>query len=100
MCIICHKESGIKLPEMNILEACFKSNRHGAGILLWRHNSPTAEIHKGYMSFSDFKDAFEHLDIKMKIMSYFTLGSQQLAVLTKKIVIHFRFHKKSKTLNN
>lgn len=64
MCIICHKESGIKLPEMNILEACFKSNRHGAGILLWRHNSPTAEIHKGYMSFSDFKDAFEHLDIK------------------------------------
>lgn len=66
MCIICHKESDVKLPAMNILEACFKSNRHGAGILLWRHNSPTAEIHKGYMTFSDFKDAFEHLDIKDK----------------------------------
>lgn len=63
MCIICHKECGVKLPNIEILKACFESNRHGAGILVWRSGRQTAEIHKGYMSFQAFEDAYKKLCI-------------------------------------
>lgn len=64
MCIIVHKEPGIKMPSIDIMKNCFTANKDGAGILVHRKGSNFAEIHKGFMTFDSFKDAVNDLQIK------------------------------------
>jgi len=63
MCVIVHKERGIDLPSEEILQKCFTKNPDGSGILVGRKDSKIMEIHKGFMTFDDFKKAYKELNL-------------------------------------
>lgn len=64
MCVIIHKDAGVNVPSEEIFFKCFARNDHGAGILLHRNNSKILEIHKGMMTFDEFKKVNYELNIK------------------------------------
>lgn len=64
MCVIVQKPQNIDLPDDDILKKCFEKNPHGSGILLFRKDSNILEIHKGMMTFDDFKKTFDSLNIQ------------------------------------
>ena len=57
MCIIVVKKAGIDMPEMDILQRCFESNRDGAGFM-WADGKKVI-IRKGFMTFADFASAID-----------------------------------------
>lgn len=65
MCVIVHKPTGIAIPNDEVLKNCFNKNPHGSGILLYRQNSSHLEIHKGLMTFEDFKNTLTSLNIQV-----------------------------------
>lgn len=56
MCVIAYKPAGVKIPEEN-LEACFKSNKDGAGFTVQRDGQLTTI--KGLWTYRAFFEAFE-----------------------------------------
>ena len=52
MCIICVSEKGVRQPNLNELSQMFQRNPDGAGYMVARDGR--VEIHKGFMSFSNF----------------------------------------------
>lgn len=78
MCVIVYKPVGKKLPNLDILEKCFNKNPDGAGFMLPVNNKVV--IHKGFMTFNDFKKDIER-----------TLKRNHVKDVTKlPIVLHFR----------
>lgn len=77
MCVIVYKPTGKKLPSQNTLKKCFEHNPDGAGYMLPINDKVV--IHKGLMTFDDFKKDIEHV-----------LKVNKLDVTKTPIVLHFR----------
>ena len=75
MCIIAIKKKNQELPKEEIFQTMFKNNSDGAGFM-YNYNGKVI-IQKGYMTYEEFKAAFEK--VKQKIDTYTTT-----------IVFHFR----------
>lgn len=54
MCIIVYKDHNVKKPTKQILETCWESNPHGAGLAIMKKDH--VDIEKGFMSFNEFYD--------------------------------------------
>lgn len=82
MCVIVYKPIGKKLPSENTLKKCFERNPDGAGYMLPINNKVV--IHKGLMTFNDFKKDIEKLlhdnnikDVKnIPIVLHFRISTQ------------------------
>jgi predicted glutamine amidotransferase len=63
MCVIGVKRSGLLLPSNieRIMQACFLSNRDGAGFAIKRAGKSEIFYHKGLMTINDFLAAFRNL---------------------------------------
>ena len=60
MCIAIIKPSGVKAPSKKILKECWNNNPNGAGFCY--NNGKQVVIHKGFMSFKEFYNAYRKLD--------------------------------------
>lgn len=58
MCIICASAKGTRQPSKQEIYEMFCNNPHGAGYMVARNGK--VEIHKGFMSFSEFYEAIEN----------------------------------------
>lgn len=82
MCVIVYKPKGKKLPSENTLKKCFERNPDGVGYMLPINNKVV--IHKGLMTFNDFKKDIEKLfkdnnikDVKdIPIVLHFRISTQ------------------------
>ena len=60
MCVAIYKPEGVKTPSLEVLKQCWDANPDGAGFALFTGGDKYAiEIHKGYMTWKQFKAAFE-----------------------------------------
>ena len=60
MCVAIYKPEGVKTPSLEVLKQCWDANPDGAGFALRTGGDKYAiEIHKGYMTWKQFKAAFE-----------------------------------------
>lgn len=75
MCIIIVKNSGIDLPDKEILKRCWNKNPHGAGFMF--NNNNKIIIKKGFMSYENF---YENL----------LRNDKQYRLKNQSVVFHFR----------
>lgn len=75
MCIILVKPNGVKLPNKQVLETCFKNNPDGAGFMY--AGKGQVHISKGYMDFASFDNAL-------------TTTLKKIDELKTPMVLHFR----------
>ena len=60
MCVAIYKPANVKTPSLDTLKRCWDANPDGAGFALLTGGDKYAiEIHKGYMTWKQFKAAFE-----------------------------------------
>jgi len=60
MCVAIYKPENVQTPSLDTLEKCWEANPDGAGFALCTGGDKYAiEIHKGYMTWKQFKAAFE-----------------------------------------
>ena len=60
MCVAIYKPENIQTPSLDTLKKCWEANPDGAGFALCTSGDKYAiEIHKGYMTWKQFKAAFE-----------------------------------------
>ena len=60
MCVAIYKPANVKTPSLDTLKRCWDANPDGAGFALRTGGDEYAiEIHKGYMTWKQFKAAFE-----------------------------------------
>ncbi len=81
MCVIVYKPLGKKLPSENTLKKCFEHNPDGAGYMLPINDKVV--IHKGLMTFNDFKKDIEkvfrdnHINVEQTpIVLHFRISTQ------------------------
>lgn len=61
MCVAVYKPANVKTPSLDTLKRCWDANPDGAGFALRTGGDEYAiEIHKGYMTWKQFKAAFEN----------------------------------------
>jgi hypothetical protein len=77
MCVIIYKPKGAEMPSKQDLEKCFNHNPDGAGYMLPINKKVI--IHKGFMTFNDFKT-----DLVATVKKY------NIDVVNTPFVIHFR----------
>lgn len=77
MCVIVYKPIGKRLPSKSILKKCFERNPDGAGYMLPLNDKVV--IHKGFMTFNDFKKDIERF-----------IKDNKINVVETPIVLHFR----------
>lgn len=76
MCVAIYKPKDVKTPPLETLEHCWNTNPDGAGFALLTGGEKYAiEIHKGYMTWQEFTDAYE---------------KYHLAGFTGELLLHFR----------
>lgn len=76
MCVAIYKPENIQTPSLDTLKKCWDANPDGAGFALFTGGDKYAiEIHKGYMTWKQFKAAFE---------------KYRLADFTGDMLLHFR----------
>ena len=59
MCVAIYKPAGIETPSLDTLKQCWDANPDGAGFALRTEGEYSIGIHKGYMTWKQFKVAFE-----------------------------------------
>lgn len=60
MCVAIYKPEGVKTPSLEVLKQCWDANPDGAGFTLLSGGEKHAiEIHKGYMTWKSFVNAYE-----------------------------------------
>ena len=60
MCVAIYKPENVQTPSLDTLKKCWEANPDGAGFALLTGGDKYAiEIHKGYMTWKQFKAAFE-----------------------------------------
>jgi glutamine amidotransferases class-II len=60
MCVAIYKPENVQMPSLDTLKKCWEANPDGAGFALCTSGDKYAiEIHKGYMTWKQFKAAFE-----------------------------------------
>ena len=59
MCVAIYKPAGIETPSLDTLKQCWDANPDGAGFALRTEGEYSIGIHKGYMTWKQFKAAFE-----------------------------------------
>ena len=60
MCVAIYKPENVQTPSLDTLKKCWDANPDGAGFALCTGGDKYAiEIHKGYMTWKQFKAAFE-----------------------------------------
>ena len=76
MCVICISPKGIRQPYEDELLDMWLTNPHGAGYMVARGDN--VEIHKGFMSFSDFLDQirFEKFTDDDVVVYHFRIATQ------------------------
>lgn len=76
MCIICVSPKGINPPSETLIETMYSRNPHGAGYMVARNSR--VEIHKGFMSLTDFKAAVrrENFTADDVIVYHFRIATQ------------------------
>ena len=79
MCIILYKPSGVKLPNKQVLETCFRNNPDGAGFMYT--NKGQVHIRKGFMDFTSFeenlKSTLKKIDeLKTPMVLHFRITTQ------------------------
>ena len=76
MCVAIYKPENIQTPSLDTLKKCWDANPDGAGFALCTGGDKYAiEIHKGYMTWKQFKAAFE---------------KYRLADFARDMLLHFR----------
>jgi len=76
MCVAIYKPENVQMPSLDTLKKCWEANPDGAGFALFTGGDKYAiEIHKGYMTWKQFKAAFE---------------KYRLADFTGDLLLHFR----------
>ena len=76
MCVAIYKPENVQTPSLDTLKKCWEANPDGAGFALLTGGDKYAiEIHKGYMTWKQFKAAFE---------------KYRLADFTGDMLLHFR----------
>lgn len=58
MCVIAVKKQGVKVPEDEVLETCFKNNKDGAGFMYLGEDGEVF-IRKGFMTWDEFKEVHD-----------------------------------------
>ena len=78
MCVAVFKPKNIQLPSRQTLKNCFDRNRDGAGFALYRDNK--IQIHKGFMDFDQFYNAFlnEKPKKQQNILIHFRIATHGL----------------------
>lgn len=76
MCVIAVSPKGIRQPTIAELKLMWQTNPHGAGYMIKRKKS--VEIHKGFMSWEDFKRAVEseHMTKEQATIYHFRISTQ------------------------
>lgn len=76
MCIICVSKPGVRQPGEATIRAMFQRNPHGAGYMVARDGS--VEIHKGFMTLSDYLRAIrsEHFTAADSVVYHFRISTQ------------------------
>lgn len=76
MCIICVSPKGVPQPSTEQIKAMFARNPHGAGYMVARDGK--VEIHKGFMTLSDFTRqlAAEHFAQDDAVVYHFRISTQ------------------------
>lgn len=65
MCVAIYKPANVKTPSLSTLSLCWESNPHGAGFAIRKKNADKyfIEIHKGFMTWEDFAQAYEKYNL-------------------------------------
>lgn len=76
MCIIAVSKKGVRQPSLDQLHEMYKNNPHGAGYMFARDGR--VMIHKGFMTWEDFKRNIEqeHFTAKDPVVYHFRISTQ------------------------
>ncbi len=77
MCIIIHKETGVKAPNKSTLKTCWENNPDGAGYAFLREGESKAMARKGFMEFDSFFKALkkDKVQVNDTLIIHFRIGT-------------------------